>query len=234
MPAMRKRLYIAAVVVWPVALILLLASGWLETTVLPVGAFEKYRIRVDAEFTREFEPGRNKIVLPEVFDPETQWVTASVGLEPGEPRVFMGVAYAMEIRAGSGIMQYAGSGGPQWLSTDKQQRVIEAVYAAHPDFGCVPVQVFLQSHPSRQHVAGVHMIPLRAGVWTIAIRLAGAGALVLGIVLAIGLGVVEIRRSVRRRRGRCLCCGYPRQGLPSQAPCPECGDGSGLSEAKRV
>ena len=32
-----------------------------------------------------------------------------------------------------------------------------------------------------------------------------------------------LRRAVRRRRGRCVGCGYDRQGLDTDAPCPECG-----------
>ena len=32
-----------------------------------------------------------------------------------------------------------------------------------------------------------------------------------------------IRRAVRRRRGRCVACGYDRGGLDAGAACPECG-----------
>jgi hypothetical protein len=35
--------------------------------------------------------------------------------------------------------------------------------------------------------------------------------------------VSSARRGWRRRRGRCLQCGYPRQGLAQLAACPECG-----------
>lgn len=40
--------------------------------------------------------------------------------------------------------------------------------------------------------------------------------------LAVGLAV---RRWLRGRRGGCLTCGYDLRGLPTNAPCPECGTG---------
>lgn len=36
-----------------------------------------------------------------------------------------------------------------------------------------------------------------------------------------------LRRAVRRRRGRCVGCGYDRDGLDPGAACPECGEGAG-------
>ncbi|MFI4915897.1 MAG: hypothetical protein ACIAS6_05240 [Phycisphaerales bacterium JB060] len=44
-----------------------------------------------------------------------------------------------------------------------------------------------------------------------------------------GPGVV--RRAVRRRRGRCVGCGYDRGGLDADAACPECGAGAGARVA---
>lgn len=33
----------------------------------------------------------------------------------------------------------------------------------------------------------------------------------------------RVRWYKRSKRGQCLACGYPRNGLPPEAPCPECG-----------
>ncbi len=41
--------------------------------------------------------------------------------------------------------------------------------------------------------------------------------------LAILVIVPATRRWIRSRRGVCTACGYPRRGLPTDAPCPECG-----------
>jgi hypothetical protein len=45
------------------------------------------------------------------------------------------------------------------------------------------------------------------GAWWLAMAAAGAG-----------------RRAIRRRSNRCVACGYPRQGLPADSACPECGE----------
>lgn len=42
------------------------------------------------------------------------------------------------------------------------------------------------------------------------------------IVAVLFIAPKRIRRAVRRRRGRCVACGYDRRGNPSGA-CPECG-----------
>lgn len=40
-----------------------------------------------------------------------------------------------------------------------------------------------------------------------------------------------VRRTLRRRRGRCIACGYDRDGLDPDAACPECGAGVRLRRA---
>jgi hypothetical protein len=37
------------------------------------------------------------------------------------------------------------------------------------------------------------------------------------------LSIPALRRARRRHRNLCPHCAYNRQGLPSDAPCPECG-----------
>jgi hypothetical protein len=42
------------------------------------------------------------------------------------------------------------------------------------------------------------------------------------ILAALFFVPVQVRRTLRRRRGRCIACNYDRRGFPD-APCPECG-----------
>lgn len=44
------------------------------------------------------------------------------------------------------------------------------------------------------------------------------------ILFACHPGTRMLRRSLRRRRGRCPRCAYDRRGLAPHAPCPECGE----------
>lgn len=45
------------------------------------------------------------------------------------------------------------------------------------------------------------------------------------------LGQTAMRRAIRRWQGRCRQCGYDLRGLPSGAPCPECGRALAGSDA---
>jgi hypothetical protein len=63
------------------------------------------------------------------------------------------------------------------------------------------------------------LLPAVPIVSQFAINTAAATSAWLGVLL---LPTVA-RKGIRRRRGRCLSCGYDRAGLPLNAPCPECG-----------
>ncbi len=49
------------------------------------------------------------------------------------------------------------------------------------------------------------------------------GAVLLGLVTGLAVLAKMVYRSVRVRQERCLRCGYGREGLPADSPCPECG-----------
>lgn len=70
-----------------------------------------------------------------------------------------------------------------------------------------------------QVVASVPVMPMWVG-------LVGNLAVFAGLFLLPVVGFGVVRRWSRRRGGRCAGCGYDRNGLASEAPCPECGAGS--------
>lgn len=44
-------------------------------------------------------------------------------------------------------------------------------------------------------------------------------------------GYFTARRLARHHKGLCITCGYPREGLPANAACPECGRAASLASA---
>lgn len=70
--------------------------------------------------------------------------------------------------------------------------------------------------PRRSRTLDVPYLPIWRGVILNSVFF---GACWWGLFASIG----GARRALRRRRGRCVRCGYDRTGLPQGAVCPECG-----------
>ena len=95
---------------------------------------------------------------------------------------------------------------PPWFSSGfmADSRPVEEILASSPSFATAPEPLF----PTR-------IIPIGFAVN------AGCFAMVFGLTLiALRLGVSQVRAAVRVRQGGCRECGHPLEGL---ARCPECG-----------
>ncbi len=77
--------------------------------------------------------------------------------------------------------------------------------------------------PVLQGCAIVPYSPLPFGLVVNTLAYASAWSLLL-LPLAVP---AALRRIHRCSRGRCVCCGHSRDGLPSDSPCPECGHAAG-------
>jgi hypothetical protein len=73
--------------------------------------------------------------------------------------------------------------------------------------------------PQYWEALSVRALPLRP-IWP---GLAADTAFYAGAWWLLLLAPGRLRRTLRRRRGRCTRCGYDRAGLTPGAPCPECG-----------
>lgn len=83
--------------------------------------------------------------------------------------------------------------------------------------------------------AGVYMFPrsTTAMVWWPSFERPWKGAkmcqvplwipAVVCLAAVVGCVRADRRRAARWRMGRCLKCGYSREGIPADVPCPECG-----------
>ncbi len=71
------------------------------------------------------------------------------------------------------------------------------------------------------------VIPLDGGRTQAMIRIWNVLALsaaMSAVLVAVAAGPGEVRRAVRRRRGRCAWCGYSLVGIAEDVVCPECGE----------
>jgi hypothetical protein len=84
--------------------------------------------------------------------------------------------------------------------------------------------------PSRWRGPAILRVGDLAGSNAMAVPLRSIGvAFCLGLLPATLAGLRKARRLRRRRQNRCVCCGYPRDGLAAPR-CPECGRPFSLEE----